>query len=206
MAETVAERLDAAMDRGGWSALELHRRVKKHHPDVRGLSYTSIRNYRNGKSIPRADVLQILADELQLPAGELTGELERQVDSDSQMSVHIGSPYVLAHAHNRLLITGEEDDPFLRTIADIMEGIEASAGHVPLAGRDIIFRFLLDLDHSGGHSEVRNTEHVNRLVQKFFPPVDMEGDYATRVAAVLAQAQLAYLTFGRAVNPGAILL
>lgn len=199
--KVVAERLRGALERKNWAIYELSKRVKG--SGLKGLSYSSLRNYVSGKSTPKAEVLQILADELEVPVGSLIVDAEQGGKSPSHQEVDIETgSFFTDSERGRVFVRGTAED--LWAFRGIATGVSRFPD-LPTAGRDLVMRFLYDLHFAYEDTAFEDPARVERMVETFFPGVLAEGTYGAKMVVLLSYAQVAYLrTFGNGVPTGTL--
>lgn len=173
----VAGRLGDAIKRKGWSVYRLSQEV-----EGSGLSYSSLRNYVNGVTTPRAEVLQTLADLLGVSVGSLTGETEREDAPASGLYFALGQ-------RGRIQMKGPPEE--MQAFRVIVNGLNRFPD-IPTAAKDIVLRFLLDVHFRGG--AFGSVSEVEEAVRRFFPTLRAGGSYGESMAAILSSAAVAYLS------------
>lgn len=187
----MARRIDDALKRKNWSTYKLAEVLAA--GSAKAPSYSTLRNYRSGASLPSAGNLQLIADALEVPVGSLTGESERVAGSRTTgagWEAHTGAIFAVIEK-GRLQLSGTEEE--LEAFGVIVMGVDR-ATHLPWAAKDVITRFLYDLRFAYGEDQVGDEAAVAELVERFFPRLAFTGSYGEAMAGILGQAQLAYLS------------
>lgn len=158
--------------------------------ELDGISESTLRNYVNGKSAPQVEVLQRLADTLDVTVGFLMGETESE-DAPAP------GLYFALRQRGRFRVTGTKDD--LRPFRFAMAGLNRVHG-IPMPARDCVLGFLLDFDTRLGFT---SADEAEELVRRFFPTEAVGRTHGENMAAVLSAAAVAYLTVFGSASPTA---